>query len=60
MHLPLSSPTPELLNDLDDFDFYMFLTTFASSGIKGHLFDVFDWLKGQVCGCFALCKNILM
>ncbi|KAF8817200.1 hypothetical protein BYT27DRAFT_6949245 [Phlegmacium glaucopus] len=47
-HCPLSSPTPELLNDLDDFDFYMFLTTFGSLDmIKGCVSYVFGWLKGQ-------------
>ncbi|KAF8815945.1 hypothetical protein BYT27DRAFT_7186431 [Phlegmacium glaucopus] len=47
MHCPLSSPMPELLDDLDDFDFYRFLTTFGSLGmVKKHLSYVFDWLKG--------------
>ncbi|KAF8805050.1 hypothetical protein BYT27DRAFT_7193582 [Phlegmacium glaucopus] len=46
MHCPLSSPTPELLDDLSDFDFYGFLTTWHSSEIvMKHVSYVFDWLK---------------
>ncbi|KAF8805064.1 hypothetical protein BYT27DRAFT_7339948 [Phlegmacium glaucopus] len=46
MHCQLSSPIPELLDDLYEFDFYRFLTTWHSSPtVMMRVSYVFDWLK---------------
>ncbi|KAF8802056.1 hypothetical protein BYT27DRAFT_6778320 [Phlegmacium glaucopus] len=57
MHCPLSSPTPELLDGLCEFDFRCFLATFVFQKKFGlPLYKVFDWLKKHVCNCLTFSK----